>query len=205
MKKIKRINILKAKAIAKAKEKGLAANIIRESIKVLLISSILVTIGGVGLKFIEDKLIILIPFLILIPALNKMIGDFGIIIVSKFTTMIYQKKIRKPLLHSHNLKHLFKDIFPIAVISAVYVAVLATMISTFKGFDFSFIFLFKIISITVTITVFLIFLHFLIAVFGGMYVYRKGHDPDDLLIPITTSIADLGGLLMLTLFIVWLF
>ena len=195
----------KIKDLKKVSEENLTLKIVKESIRILIISSILVTIGGIALKYIEDRLVVLIPLLILIPALNKMLGDFGIIIVSKFTTMLYARKVRKPLLHSHNLRHLFKDVFPIAILSAIYVSVLATLIAKFKGFPFDFIFLAKVLAITLSITIVFIFLHFLIAVVGGLYVYRKGLDPDDVLIPITTSIADLGGMLLLTFFVVWLF
>lgn len=195
----------KVKDVRKVKEKSLAVTIVKDSIQILILSSILVTFAGVALKYIEGDLIVLIPILILLPAMNKMIGDFGIIIVSKFTTMIYEKKVKKPILHSHNLRHLFKDIYPIALISAIYVAVLATLVSSFKGFSFDMVFVFKIVGITLAITSILVFLHFIIAVVGGFYVYRKGKDPDDLLIPLTTSIADLGSTLLLVILVILLF
>ncbi len=198
---------LRKKAIKKEKKEGsnLAIKIIKESVRVLIISSIIVTIGGISLKTVEDKLLTFIPFLILLPALNKMLGDFGVIIVSRFTTMLYEKRIRKPLLHSHNLKHLFRDIFPIVIISAIYVPVLATFAATLQGFVFDLLFLIKIISGILIISVLLVLLNFFVAVIGGLYVYHKKEDPDDLLIPITTSIADLGGLILLAVLVALMF
>ncbi|MGB9675390.1 MAG: hypothetical protein ACPLYW_02200, partial [Candidatus Nanoarchaeia archaeon] len=59
--------------------------ILRESLVILIVASILSTIGGIGLEALKTKFIFLIPLLILIPALNDAIGDFGVIISSKFT------------------------------------------------------------------------------------------------------------------------
>ncbi len=175
--------------------------IIKESWKVLIIASILSSIGGIGLRTVQEKLMLFIPLLITIPALNDMMGDFGIIIVSRFTTSLSEGKIKRPLYKSHFVKHLFRDIMPIAIFMAIYITILSIVVSIFKGFQMDYSVFIKLLIITVLSTLVLVLLIFIVAIIGGYYVYHKNQDPDDILIPITTSIADLGSMLSYSLFI----
>jgi mgtE-like transporter len=174
--------------------------IIKESIFVLIVATMLSAIGGIALKSVEAKLVTIIPLIVILPALNDMIGDFGIILVSKFTTALYMKKKIKML-----AKQLFKEISLIAFISAIYIALLGTFISVSKGFSFNFLFLMKIILLTLITTIVLVLINFIIAFFVGKYAYKRKVDPDSVLIPLTTSIADLGAMVVMALLVVLLF
>jgi len=179
--------------------------IIKESWKVLIIASILSSIGGFGLKTIQEKLVIFLPLLIALPALNDMIGDFGTIITAKFTTSLFEGKIKKPLIKSYFVKHLFKDIMPIALFMAVYISLLSVLVALFMGFETNFVFFLKMLLITLVSTASLVILIFLVAIIGGYKVYKNKEDPDDILIPITTSIADLGTMIIFSGLIYLLF
>ena len=61
--------------------------IMKESIKILILASLISSLGGIGLESVNVKLIALLPLLILLPAMNDMIGDFGAIISSRISTM----------------------------------------------------------------------------------------------------------------------
>ncbi|MEM2933150.1 MAG: magnesium transporter [Candidatus Pacearchaeota archaeon] len=174
--------------------------IVRESIFVLVIATLLSSIGGIALKSVEESLVTIVPLIIILPALNDMIGDFGIILVSRFATALYMNKKIKIV-----AKHLFKDVFLISLISAIYIAVIGTFFSLSKGFSFNAVFLLKMIVLTLMTTTGLVLINFLIAFFAGKYVYKKKIDPDDVLIPLTTSIADLGAMIILSLLVLWLF
>ena len=178
--------------------------IIRESIKVLIIASVLSSIGGFALKSIEEKLIVLLPFIIALPSLNALVGDFGIIVTSKFTTFLYERHV-KNLKHSQFVKHLFKDIFPIALISALYLSALVLFASYIKGFSLEQSFVIKFILVILISVMVLFLIIFLVAIIGGYRVYKKNQDPDDILIPITTSIADLGTMIVFSLLILFMF
>lgn len=174
-----------------------ATNIIRESIKILILASILSSIGGFGLQGIQAKIVAIVPLLILLPALSDMIGDFGTIMASKFTTALYLGHI--PLRRwwrSRDLHVLFHVSMSIAVIASVYNGALAYGIAYLKGFAFSSEIFIKVMEISIFSTLILVGLIFLISVVAGLAVYRKSEDPNNFLIPITTSIADLGSLLL---------
>ncbi|MDO8740134.1 MAG: magnesium transporter [Candidatus Woesearchaeota archaeon] len=179
--------------------------IVKESFKVLILASILSSIGGLGLQSVQNKLVMLVPLLILLPSLNGMIGNYGIVITAKFTTALYERKIKRPWWHSHFVKHLYKVIIPIALISAVYISVLSVFIAYMRGFNFDLILLLKIIGLVVLTTILLVAIIFLISIIGGLYVYHRKEDPDDMLIPITTSVADLGSMLLFSGMIRWMF
>jgi len=46
---------------------------------------------------------------------------------------------------------------------------------------------------------------FLTSITAGLYFYRKGEDPNNFLIPITTSIADFGNMIVLTVLVILVF
>src|SRR3989338_5827245 len=59
--------------------------IIKESIKILLLASIISSVGGLALEHIKTVFISIMPLIILMPTLNDMIGDYGTIISSRFS------------------------------------------------------------------------------------------------------------------------
>ena len=182
-----------------------AKKIIKESLKVLILGSLLSSIGGLSLEAIKTKLSILLPLVMVLPALADMIGDAGIIFVSKVTTYLDSGKIKLSNLKSKLIRHLFFQLLFIFSISSVYVTLLSITISYFQGFSVTLEFIFKMLLIVLLTTIFIVVLVFSAALIGAKYAFKKKIDPDDLLIPITTSIADLGSLIIFSLLVIWLF
>ncbi|MBI4015954.1 MAG: magnesium transporter [Candidatus Aenigmarchaeota archaeon] len=178
--------------------------IIKESFKMLVLAALFSTIGGIGLQGIKQNLFQILPLLILLPALNDMIGDFGTIVSSKFTTALYLGKIKGNPLTSPYVKELFLTVLVIAILSAIYISSLSYGFAILKGFEFSASLFLKIASITLFSTLLLVLLIFGISVFLGMKIYRAQEDPNNFLIPITTSVADLGSMLIFSLLVLFL-
>ncbi len=175
----------------------LVLKIIKESIKVLILASILSSIGGIGLESIQDKLVAILPFLILFTALNSLIGNFGIITSSKFTTLLYLGKVNKNIFECKEMRRLIRIVLTIAVICAVYAAILANFIAVLKGFQFNLSTFLKILISSVSISLVLSIVLIFVSAKVGFYLFEKKKDPDNFLTPITTSIADLGCMLMI--------
>lgn len=184
---------------------ALVRKIVTESVKVVILASVLSTIGGIGVESLKAKIALFVPMIIMLPALNDMIGDFGTIISSKFTTLLYLGKIENKWWNSKELGELFKVIAYVAIISAVYLGIASTIIAYFKGFAFDWIISLKVLSVALMATAFLVMIIFGVAIIGGLIVFKKGSDPDNFLAPITTSIADLGSMLLFSLMIKFLF
>jgi len=173
--------------------------ITRESLKILIVASIISSLGGIGLEDIKAKFVVIIPLLILLPALNDMIGDFGTIISSRFTTMLYLGKIHEERWwKSPILGNLFLLVAAVAFIAALYISLLAGSISLLKGYPLTASILVKTVIIAVLSTAILITLMFWIAVTAGFKIYKRNEDPSNFLIPITTSVADFASMLILS-------
>ncbi len=172
--------------------------IIKQSITALILSSLLSSIGGTRLQLIQNKLLSILPLMALLPALNDLTGDFGCIISSKFTTLLFLGKINpNDWKHSESVKELIKKIFLITIICGFYISILSLIIT----WTFSAELLIKILLITFITVIIITFIMFLVSILGGLYVYKKNLDPDNFLVPITTSIADLTNMIVFSLLI----
>jgi hypothetical protein len=84
----------------------IASNIIRESLYVLLPAAIISSLGGIGLEVVRTKFLTILPLVILLPALNDMVGDFGTVISSKFTIALYRGYIKEAWWRSQFVREL---------------------------------------------------------------------------------------------------
>jgi mgtE-like transporter len=182
----------------------LIKKIVKESLKILIIASIISSFGGIGFEALKLKLVTLAPLVVMVPALNDMIGDFGTIISSKFTLLLYQRKISKKWWASHELGDQFRIISTIALFAALYLSLSAIIISFIQGNPITIIEALKIIALAFMATATLVLAIFFIAIIGGLATYKRGADPNNILIPLTTSIADFCSLALFTLFVYFL-
>ena len=97
--KIHKKHKISKKTLFYVKEYGPHSNvprtIIRESIRILLLASVISSFGGFALEDIKAIFIPIIPLVILLPTLNDMIGDYGTIVSCRFSTMLHEGKIKK--------------------------------------------------------------------------------------------------------------
>lgn len=176
--------------------------IIRESYKVLIISAILSIFGGISLRSIKSSIFTIIPLLIIFPALNDLIGDFSTIISSKFTTYLYLGKINEKKIWTKEMKKLLKLILYVSFFSTIYLIIFSIIVLYFNKKIFELNIWIKIFFISFLTVIFLILILFLISLNLGIYVYKKGMDPDNFLIPISTAIADFFTLLLFAVLII---
>ncbi len=183
----------------------IATVIIRQSLLVLLFATTLSLVGGMGLESVKQKIISVLPLLILIPALNDMIGDFGTIVSSKITTMLYLGHIKRNVLAEKEVRKMLSAVVLISLMSAVYLGVASSALSVFMGFNLTLEILLKVVFTSLLMSLALISIIILLAVFGSLMIYKRREDPDNFLIPITTSVADAGSLLLFYVLILALF
>lgn len=153
----------------------------------------------------REKILLILPLLILLPALNDMAGDYGTILASKFTTWLYRGVIPSHWYRSRRLKKLIKNILLIAFFYSSLVSALAILISFFQNFPITPLLVMKIFLITVVTALSLVTFLALFVFSWGTFVYRKGLDPDNSLIPFATATADFGVLLIFSFLVGFLF
>ncbi len=184
---------------------NLETRIIKESFGVLILASIISAFGGIGLQAVKEKVLVVLPLLILFPALNGMVGNFGAVFASRYTTLLHRNRIGKKKFMNKALKEIYIQILKVSIISAFYISTLASVVSLLKGFKFNPVLYLKILFITTLTTIFLVTIISVISIIAGKYLVKKKEDPDNLLIPITTSIADLGTMIIFSLLIFFIF
>ena len=77
--------------------------IIKESLIIILISSLVGLITGTLLSINEDILYTIPIILIILPALNSLIGDISIVLISRLTSHLYIGKIQPKFKRSDRL------------------------------------------------------------------------------------------------------
>ncbi len=191
------------------KEYGPHANIprtiIRESLGILLLASVISSFGGLSLEYIKSTLVSIIPLIILLPVLNGMIGNYGIIMSSKFSTMLHEGKIKGRWWVVSSIRKLFMQIFVLSIITGLISAIAALAISSISGHPFTSILASKVMFVVMLDVILLIGILMLVSTSAGVYFFSKEEDPNNFLIPITTSITDLGNMVLLSVLIVLIF
>lgn len=137
----------------------------------------------------NSKVLYAIPIiLLLLPALNSLIGDFSIILISRLTTHLYIGTIPPKIQKSERLK---KDFYGLLI--SVFLSVLCLIV---LGYGVAIIIKIKIVNpiliiFTIIMTVIILFLLLFVFIFiYSIYLFKKGRDPNNFLIPFTTSLVD---------------
>ena len=196
----KEYNISK-KTLFYVKEYGPHTNVLRtiikESIKILLFASIISSFGGLILENIKLVFISIMPLLILLPALNDMIGDYGTIISSRFSAMLHEGKVTGSWWRIKELKELFIQLVIVSLFTSVLSVIIALAVSGFSGYEIRTETISKVLFITLLDVFFILVVLFLVCISAGLYFYKKREDPNNFLIPISTSVADFVNMFML--------
>jgi cation transporter-like permease len=171
--------------------------IIRESIKMLILASVISSIGGLHIKNVETTLVRALPLLIMLPALTGMIGGFGTVASSKFTTMLFTGKIRSKWWKSRDFIEVVHTMFAVAFLSSIYMSLFAYFVAVTKGFAFSWVLVAKTLLLAMIATMSLTMIVLLVSVVFGVWIYKKHEDPNNFLIPIATSVADFFSMFIL--------
>ncbi len=180
----------------------IARTILRESVKILLFASILSSFGGMMIEQIKHVFISFTPLIILLPALNAMFGDYGMIISSRFSTMLHEGKVGNLWWKNIELKKLFVKILIVSLITIFLSVVFSFVVSVFAGYVLDFSAAYKILLIIFLDSFLLLSILIFITPFAGLYFFKKQEDPNNFLIPITTSIADFGNMIILSLLVI---
>lgn len=153
-------------------------------------------IGGVGLEAVHQKILPLVPLIIALPALNTMVGDYAAIIAAH---------AGDPAEGKHTKKVLAKAIFKSIWVNIIGVLVLSIVIAVQRDYLFTSDFLIKFVLFTSLAMIGVIILMFGITIVLDKLLEKHRLSPDDVLIPVVTTITDLFMLGSVALAAVFLF
>lgn len=153
-------------------------------------------IGGVGLEAVEERILPLVPLIIALPALNTMVGDYAAIIAAHACD---------PAERVSTKRKLAKAIAKAMWVNIIGVLLLSIVIAWQRDYLFTTLFLVKFISFVIIAMIATIAAMFSITIVLDKILEGKKQNPDDLLIPIVTSVTDVLMLGLVTLSVLFLF
>jgi len=172
-------------------------NILKESTPVLILTAMITLAAGLVLSFNQNFLSILPGILIIIPSFNLMIGAITSVLSSRLSSALHLGLIHPKL---HRTKTLDRNIIANLVISIISFLVFGMMawgfntalgIATSTFWSFSMAILLAGFLTTTILSFLSITLSYL--------SYSRGLDPDNVVIPLLTSVGDFIGILLLFL------
>lgn len=138
-------------------------------------------IGGVGIEAVQEHILPLVPLIIALPALNTMVGDYAAIIAAHASDPAERIATKRTL-----AKAVAKAIW----VNIIGVLLLSTIIAMQRGYLFTGIFLTKFAAFVILSMLGTVFAMLVITVILDKLLERKRLNPDDILIPIVTSVTD---------------
>jgi|GEM_PF-2284908 len=165
---------------------------------VLSIASVssLSLIGGIGIESVSEQLIPLMPLIVSMPSLNTMVSDYATIIAAHAGDPNERPRSRKELARAISIS---------IMVNISGVLALSTLIAWHRGYDFTGIFLLKFIIFTIGAVVGSVSFMFFLTYFLDKVFEKRNLNPDDLLIPVVTTLSDVLMLGAVAGAAVWLF
>ncbi len=173
--------------------------IFKESIIVVVISSLLGLVSGTILSINEEILYAFPIILLLLPSLNSLIGDMSVVSISRLTSYLYIGIIPPKVQKSDRLKEDFIGLLMTNCLGLIILILFGFGISYYTEIPVVNPFLIVFVIILTILLLFSIF--FVILFVSSIFLFKKGKDPNNFLIPFVTSLADFLTPLLLIIFI----
>ncbi|MFX1345102.1 MAG: magnesium transporter [Promethearchaeota archaeon] len=173
--------------------------IFKESIIVVILSSIFGLISGSFLSS-NEKILYTIPILLLIlPSLNSLIGDISTVLVSRLTTHLYIGTILPKIQKSKRMREDLYGLLITLLLNLLFLFLFGYSIGIISGVKLVYP---LTLTLIVTATILILFFMMFFALFlGAIFLFKRGMDPNNFLIPVVTSLADFLTPLFIILFI----
>jgi mgtE-like transporter len=177
--------------------------IVKESFIILIISSIMGLVSGVVLSLNEAILYSIPIFILILPAINALIGDIATIMVSRLTTHLFIGIIPPKVTVSDRLKEDLLGLLITLICGVFALLIIGYLIVFFTGMQIVNPLLISLILMLTTLILF--FFLFIVLFLGSIVLFKRGRDPNNYLIPIITSLIDFLAPFLIILFITIIF
>ena len=153
-------------------------------------------LGGIGLEAISEKLLPIIPLLIATPPLNTMVGDYASVIAARATDKKYRTRSKLALA---------RDLAPSILLNAFAVSAVSLGVAISRHYALDPVFITKFIIFVFGSIIAVVVAMLIITSTVDRLLKGKAANPDDVLIPIVTSVTDVLMLGLITFAAMWLF
>ncbi|MHA1373974.1 MAG: magnesium transporter [Promethearchaeota archaeon] len=173
--------------------------ILKESVLIVMISSIIGLISGTFLSVNKEILYSFPIILLILPSLNSLIGDISTVLTSRLSSHLYLGNLSPKIQKSNVLAKDFYGLLITILLSLVALIIIGYAVGFATGIQ---IINPLLIIAVIMLTILILFGMFFIFLFtSSILLFRKGKDPNNFLIPLTTSLLDFLTPLLLIFFI----
>jgi len=176
-------------------DKVMFKRVVKESVPALVVAAILGMAAGAMMQLKLEMWASLPIFLMLVPPLNDLGNDISCIVSSKISTLLALGIIKPEMRINAVLKENLVSISIVAFLSALYLGAINYMIAGGAGVET--ISVWSFLAICIVAVSLLTLLVVTISISVAFVSWRKGLDPDNVTIPICTSVSDVLGIVCL--------
>jgi cation transporter-like permease len=159
-------------------------------------ASSLSLLGGLGLEHVSDRILPLVPLIIAIPSLNDLVGDYGTIIAAH---------TGDPRERTKTHRQLALAIAKVVGVNIVAIIGMSLLVAHSRGYILEASFMLRFVGFIVASIVIVVLFMFTLARLLDHFLRAWHINPDELLIPIITSVADIAMLSLVTLAVITIF
>lgn len=160
------------------------------------VASSLSLIGGIGIEVVQAKLIAIVPLLIALPGLNSMVGDYATLIAAHAGDPAERDRPRRDLV---------KAMLPSIGLNTTFILLMSLLLAMQRDYALQGVFIAKFGLFVVGSIISVIAVMFLITLVLDKILLSRRLNPDDVLIPIVTTISDIFMLGLIALSVVTIF
>ncbi len=165
--------------------------IIRQSFPILVLSAFLSTIAGVFMGMTEEMLVTFSAVLLLIPVFNAEGGNLGGILSSQLTSAYHLGLIQMGRIPDKRTKTNFQCILLLSLLIFPILGLLAYAVS--RAFSMNSLGFNQLLFICLVAGLFTTLLAILVTYYSAYFFVKIGVDPDNVTIPLITSVMDVLG------------
>jgi cation transporter-like permease len=160
------------------------------------LASALSLLGGIGLEHVSRQILPLVPLLIALPGLNDLVGDYASIIAAHTGDPSERRR-------SH--RELSRAIFHVVGLNIAAIVGLSLIVALLRGYALNLLFALRFALFTAFAVLVVVAFIFWLNRFLDRLLVKHRYNPDDLLIPVSTSIADILMLAIISAAVVLVF
>lgn len=153
-------------------------------------------LGGIGIELASENLLPVIPLVVALPSLNTLVGDYATVIAARAADPQESNTRRKQLLRAIGVS---------VLISIVGIIILSSFIAMRRDYSFTLDTFFRFVGFTAVSIVVVVSFMFVFTTVLDKIFEKKKLNPDDVLIPIVTSVSDVLMLGLIALASTFLF
>jgi mgtE-like transporter len=170
--------------------------IVKHGLPLLTITIIVEVFAGQILQGKQEFLIVVPIFLISIPVINSVAGNVGSVLGARLASGLHVGYITHSLKDEEMQNNLIISI-GIGFLTYFLLAIVIYFIASFSRIITEDLVLTKFVGILILTGFLLIFVVSIVSVLTAFISFKRGLDPDDMVAPVVTTVADVLGIIFL--------